>query len=436
MPPKAKPRPSDEEQRAVFDWIGKKEAARRAREGRVVLRRLNRQEYTNTVGDLMGVETDFRDLLALDGTADGFDNVGAALHLSSFALDRYLDAARSALDLGIANRPAPPVAKKRSTFNKHHMVTRNDGGYFRVLEDETVVHFITGNGTALWFPDFYPTERGYYRIRICASAFQSEGKPVTFSAHNGSTGLVGYFDVPADTPTVIEYVVRAEARTGGSIHTYGLGNEVTKVPGNAKAYKGKGLAIHWMETEGPLYESWPPAGHRAIFGDLPQAKVGGHLEVVSKDPIPDAERILRSFTRRAFRRSVSDEDIRPYVALVKARLEAKDTFEAGGPRRPHGRDDVHPVPLPAREAGQARRLRPGLAAVLLLLEHDARRGVARAGGEGEAVAAGDASRPGRADDPESQGGGLHQELLRPMAGPPRHRSTEPTTTSTRSSTTC
>ncbi|RPH41234.1 MAG: DUF1592 domain-containing protein, partial [Planctomycetota bacterium] len=328
MPPKAKPRPTEAEQRVLFDWIVKREAARRAKEGRVVLRRLNRQEYTNTVGDLMGVETDFRDLLALDGTSDGFDNVGAALHLSSFALDRYLDAARSALDLGIVNRPAPPVVKKRSTFKKHHMVTRNDGGYFRVLEDETVVHFVTGNGTALWYPDFWPAEPGYYRIRICASAFQSQGKPVTFSVHNQSTGLVGYFDVPADTPTVIEFVVRAEARTSGSIITYGLGNEATKVPGKAKEYKGKGLAIHWMETEGPLYESWPPAGHRAIFGDLPQAKVAGRLEVVSTGPIPDAERILRTFTRRAFRRSVTDEDIRPYVALVKARLEAKDTFEA------------------------------------------------------------------------------------------------------------
>ena len=326
MPPKAKPRPSDSEQRAVFDWMAKRDAARRAKEGRVVLRRLNRQEYTNTVGDLMGVETDFRDLLALDGTADGFDNVGAALHLSSFALDRYLDAARSALDLGIVNRPAPPVGKKRTTFKNAHMV-RTNPDYFRVLDDETVVHFVSGNGTALWHPDFWPAERGLYRHRLCVSGFQSQGKPVTFSVHNQSTGLVGYFDAPADTPTVIEFVVRTEARTSYSIHTYALGSEATKVPGKSKEYKGKGLAIHWVEWEGPLYESWPPPGHRAIFGDLPQAKMKERLEVVSKDPIPDGERILRSFTRRAFRRSVTDEDIRPYVDLVKARLEAKDTFE-------------------------------------------------------------------------------------------------------------
>jgi hypothetical protein len=113
-----------------------------------------------------------------------------------------------------------------------------------------------------------------------------------------------------------------------SVHTYGLGNEATKVPGKAKEYKGTGLALHWIEYEGPLYDSWPPAGHRAIFGDLPQAKVKDRLEVVSREPIPDAERILRRFARRAFRRSVTDDDVRPYVELVKARLEAKDSFEA------------------------------------------------------------------------------------------------------------
>jgi hypothetical protein len=328
MPPKAKPRPSEEEQRVVFDWIGKREAARRAKEGRVVLRRLNRQEYTNTVGDLMGVETDFRELLALDGTAEGFDNVAAALHLSSFALERYLEAARAALDIGIVNRPAPAVTRKRTSFKTNHMVRANTDGYFRILEDDTVVHFVSGNGTALHHPDFWPAERGYYRFRICASGFQSQGKAVTFQVQSSTTGIIGYFDAPADTPTVFEYVARAEARSGMSIHTYGLGNEATKVPGKAKEYKGKGLAIHWVEVEGPLYESWPPAGHRAIFGDLLQAKVKDRLEVVSKDPIPDAERILRSFTRRAFRRSVTDDDVRPYVNLVKARLEAKDSFEA------------------------------------------------------------------------------------------------------------
>ncbi|MEK6261839.1 MAG: c-type cytochrome, partial [Planctomycetota bacterium] len=60
MPPKEKPRPPAEEVKILTDWISKHaaaaEAARSAAQGRVVLRRLNRAEYQNTVRDLLGVE--------------------------------------------------------------------------------------------------------------------------------------------------------------------------------------------------------------------------------------------------------------------------------------------------------------------------------------------------------------------------------------------
>src|SRR5688572_14959828 len=58
MPPKEKPRPPAHEVQTVIQWIseraGTAEVARRAAEGRVVLRRLNRAEYANTVRDLLG----------------------------------------------------------------------------------------------------------------------------------------------------------------------------------------------------------------------------------------------------------------------------------------------------------------------------------------------------------------------------------------------
>ena len=51
------------------------------------------------------------------------------------------------------------------------------------------------------------------------------------------------------------------------------------------------------------------------------------LEVISQDPLADAERILATFARRAFRRAVTDDDLKPLLALVKVRLAEKDTFE-------------------------------------------------------------------------------------------------------------
>jgi len=83
--------------------------------------------------------------------------------------------------------------------------------------------------------------------------------------------------------------------------------------------------VQWIEVEGPLHDVWPPQSHRRIFGDLPQAPAPAfnkrdRVEVVSKDPEADAERILRAFTRRAYRHAVTDADVKPFLALVKPGL--------------------------------------------------------------------------------------------------------------------
>src|SRR5207244_1475913 len=96
----------------------------------------------------------------------------------------------------------------------------------------------------------------------------------------------------------------------------------------ADKYKGAGLAVQWVEVEGPLHDTWPPASHRRLFGDLPQAPVPDYrVEVVSKSPEADAERILHAFARRAFRRTVTADDVKPFLKLVKAKLADRYTFE-------------------------------------------------------------------------------------------------------------
>jgi len=334
MPPKKKPRLPEPDLKALTEGIDRSltaaAAKRRAAQGRVVLRRLNRVEYTNTLNDLFGVEVELREFLALDGSMDGFDNNGAALHLSSFAMERYLEAAGAALNIAISNRTAPATSKKRYSLKDQHAVLTYGNDFFRVLEDGSVVCFLSSHDGTVWISQFYPRDRGYYRVRISASGFQSEGKPVTFEVNNHTTGLVGYFDVPADKPTEIEFVVRMEKETGFSLLPYGLGSAVGKAPGRAAKYTGPGLAVHWLEVEGPLAEAWPPASHRSLFGDLPQAPFGKwkeRLEVVSQNPAADADRILRPFIRRAFRRPVGDADVKPFLSLVQARLNEKDSFE-------------------------------------------------------------------------------------------------------------
>src|SRR5262249_38946662 len=143
MPPKKKPRLPEADVKTISDWIDRSSTAaagrRRASQGRVVLRRLNRTEYTKTVCHLLAVEVALREQLALDGTMDGFDNVGTGLHLSSFALERYLDAAGAALNVAIANKPAPATAKHRYSLKNQHSVRTYGNEFFRVIDDTVVL---------------------------------------------------------------------------------------------------------------------------------------------------------------------------------------------------------------------------------------------------------------------------------------------------------
>lgn len=96
MPPKEKTKPTEKESLLVFDWINsstKLADVQRLKEGRVVLRKLNNIEYENTMRDLLGVPVELRGLLTQDSSSNGFDNIGEALHTSSFLMDKYLEGA-------------------------------------------------------------------------------------------------------------------------------------------------------------------------------------------------------------------------------------------------------------------------------------------------------------------------------------------------------
>jgi hypothetical protein len=177
--------------------------------------------------------------------------------------------------------------------------------------------------------------RGKYRFRISGYGYQSEGKPISFRVTAGTLKevteerLIDYFAVPADQPTVVEFTEQLEPENRIRILAEGLPAlppAVEKV--GADKYSGPGLVIQWVDVEGPILESWPPPSHKAIFGDLKQVRLSPQrLEVVSQQPMVDADRILRNFARRAFRRDVSDGDIQPFLSRVKSKLDENASFE-------------------------------------------------------------------------------------------------------------
>jgi mono/diheme cytochrome c family protein len=343
MPPQDQPRLPEKEVRALTAWLAPRvaaaDAAARAAQGRVVLRRLNRAEYENTVCDLLGIQVNLKGQLPQDGSADGFDNAGAAHHTSSFLMEKYLEAADTALNMAIANRPQPPPASsKRYSLKDGHPVRATTEDVYRFRDAGEVVCFCSSEWHNVWISSFYPPDAGNYRFRISCSSIQNAGKPVTFRVTTsgvpltGKSGLIGYFDAPPDNPTVFEFTRYMEPRTTIAMLPYGLAGANTVKQVGGEKWDGPGLAIQYVEIEGPLNETWPPESHRRIFGDMPRKTFGiynipDRVEVVSDQPLVDAERILTTFTRRAFRRGVTADDVAPFLAVVQAKLAGGYTFE-------------------------------------------------------------------------------------------------------------
>ena len=342
MPPEDKPRPDAQEVKKLTAWLSPRiataETAARAAQGRVVLRRLNRTEYENTVRDLLGVQASFKEQLPLDSSADGFDNAGAAHHTSSFLMEKYLEAADVALNMAISNRPKPPtLISKRYSIKDGHPVKNTTEDVYRFRGDE-VVCFCSSEWHNVSASTFYPQDGGNYRFRISASAIQSDGKPVTFRVTasgtrlTGLSGLVSYFDAPAGEPKVFEFTRYMEPRTTISLLPYGLAGANTVKQTGGEKWEGPGLAVQYIEIDGPLNDSWPPASHKELLGELAQKtfkiyNFSDRVEVVSDQPLIDADQILTKFARRAFRRSVTAEDIAPYLAILQAKLDGGYTFE-------------------------------------------------------------------------------------------------------------
>lgn len=113
MPPGNRPQPSKEEVGHLLDWIDKNVNSTACKghndPGSVTLRRLNRNEYNNTIRDLVGVHFQPADDFPADDVGHGFDNIGDVLSLPPLLMEKYLAAAEKITAEVLKN----PELKKR-----------------------------------------------------------------------------------------------------------------------------------------------------------------------------------------------------------------------------------------------------------------------------------------------------------------------------------
>ncbi len=360
MPPKKEPRPAQTQLYPVLQVLYVQLQAysldRQMKKGRVIVRRLNGTEYENTLRDLLGTRVALKDMLPEDNTTAGFDNVSTGLDLSATHFLRYQEAAAKAVMSVIPINPPIPFSDKRTGRemtekgpNFKQALTRSCN-----LDGDALVIYSTLPRYGLCATASVPTA-GRYKITMSACAVGAEAKaiPVGFMTveSSGREGpvLKEVRDIPHGKPAVIEFefdLARRQQFVVNLLTTW----DIRRFKKPIEEYTGPGLKVEWLKVEGPI-DAFPPPSYANLFSGVPlkarsvvKAEMEGSkppaiadnrpeqswfadpLVPASTKPKQDAERLIRSFLPRAFRRPVSEQDQQHYVKQVLAKLDAKYTF--------------------------------------------------------------------------------------------------------------
>jgi mono/diheme cytochrome c family protein len=315
--------------------------------GRVRTRRLNRLEYENTVHQLLAIQTPLQDLLPEDDLADGFSNSADALSISPVHIQQYMTAADRALKDATAGQVRPETKTHRFSYTHEDEKPFHGHAHNKLqcnLRGEDLHFFLpTHIEVPAYLRQFEKLTRqtpGQYKIKITTEARDTtDGEDLAYSVWVAAGGkrreLIGYFDAKFNQPNSIELTrffqsgetiivapyrmskVRVDA--GYSVY---LPDKQEKIPKGWHHINnpnppidtvGPAIVVKPIEITGPLLESWPPEGHRLLYGDA--------------ELVADAKAQFSVFMSRAFRRPVTAAEVDKYYSLVSTRLDQGDGFK-------------------------------------------------------------------------------------------------------------
>lgn len=362
MPPADEMQLSDAQRKQLVGWIAAtlNEAAesKRYADGRVLMRRLTRYEYANTIHDLLEIDFDVaRELPPEPASPEGFLNNGATLEMSSTQIETYLAAARRALEVAIVTGDQPEVFRYEAAETAVGKLPRSKEGGHIPVNPEFVLDIAK-------FP-----RKGEFRLRVRAHAVVPDGEdfPRLRVALGNVPGiihvprkLVGEADVTGgpDAGQAFQFRGRIEDfpqpgdREFGNVAFKGMialidfldadGNELryadrtySDPPPNPNAKKPKkapppngrpapendapryDVVIESIEFESPYFESWPPPSHSQLLAHSAEAESEAER----------AREIVARFMRRAYRRSVTDDELNQTLGLYAAIRPQVPTFE-------------------------------------------------------------------------------------------------------------
>ena len=318
MPPATEKQPTASERASAVAWI---DAALRAAPvtpggtteptvpGRVVLRRLTRVEYVNTVRDLLGVDvvadTDF----PADDLGYGFDGVGDVLSVSPLLLEKYARAAERIADEAIVTDD--PSARKPRRFEAE-APPRIAGAAPR---DGTWLSMFAPSALSV---QFTAAREGTYLLRTRAYGDQAGGEPARLGwTVDGKPA--GDVDVPATRAAPAEYETPVRLARGAHTVVASFVNDYYKPDEPDPKDRDRNLVLDWIEIAGPVEAAALPASHRRIFATDP-----GRGDAVAR-----ARAVLRPLASRAWRRQVEDVELARLAKFAADAASRGASFEKG-----------------------------------------------------------------------------------------------------------
>jgi len=345
MPPPNAEQPSKQAVQSftneLASMLHKASLAQQRRNGRVVLRRLNSNEYETTLRDLMGAQVEVKDLLPQDRTAAGFDNVSEALDISAVHLLRYQQAAERAVRSAIPHR-VPGKIKVRLTGRQIAEQVKTFKSYLnksvRLDGDKLVLHARTYNSVPC--ASERVKEPGRYRMRAAVSTIGTDGRPLPVMVLHHGYGTAEnpadrrVHDIPSKGTTIITEEFELNSREIVVLNGWDLPShrDLVKRPDASplQNYPGAGLVVEWIEIEGPV-DPFPSPGYRRLFGDVPLKLKVPHnpnsLQCAPDKPREAAGRLIRSLLPVAFRRPVAEPLASYFVGMAHEQLDRRKSFQ-------------------------------------------------------------------------------------------------------------
>jgi hypothetical protein len=307
--------------------------------GATPLHRLNRAEYANAIRDLLALEIDVEDLLPSDGGDFGFDNIAAALPTSPLLLERYLTAAQRISALAVGDAEAVPTAVS-----------------YKIPVDVTQSGYMEGLPLGT---------RGGMQVR---HNFPADGNYI-FSGRLLKAVLEGYYGLEGhDSPHEFVILVDGEqvysAEIGGEQDHEVSSENVTnafvmvdermtspRIPVSAGPHD---VAFTWIERPTRDQSVWErslrdtqEAHNTAGLPRLETGIIEGPYDVSGISDTPSrerifvcrpasaeeepacAEKVVSTLARRAFRRPVSEADLRAPLRFYNETRDAGGNFDKG-----------------------------------------------------------------------------------------------------------